>query len=44
MFFMPYKGVVTGMIIGIVLMQLSRDYVIISRRRFDRLRAKTNGN
>ena len=38
MIFMPLRYLFTGIIIGVVFVGLSNDYVIISRRRYEKLR------
>jgi len=42
MIFAPFRYVLTGMIIGVVAVSLSNDYVILSRRRYNRLRRRNN--
>jgi hypothetical protein len=40
MIFAPFRYVLTGIFIGIVMVSLSNDYVIISRRKYERLKEK----
>jgi len=40
MIFAPLRYLFTGIVIGMVIVGLSNDYVIISRRKYDRLRKK----
>jgi len=40
MIFVPFRYLFTGIVIGIVFSSLSGDYVIISRRRYNKLRNK----
>ena len=44
MIFAPFRYVFTGIIIGVVLMSLSNDYVIISRRRYEKMKEKGRNN
>lgn len=44
MIFAPFRYVLTGIVIGMVLVSLSNDYVIISRRRFEKLKEKSRNN
>lgn len=44
MIFMPFRYLFTGIIIGIVAVSLSNDYVIISRRRYEKLKRKAMDN
>lgn len=41
MIFAPFRYMVSGIIIGIVLMTLSNDYVIISRRKYEKMKKGT---
>ena len=38
MIFAPFRYMVTGIVIGLVLATLSNDYVIVSRRKYDKLK------
>lgn len=38
MIFSPIRYLITGLIIGAVIMALSSDYVIVDRRRYEKLR------
>lgn len=40
MIFAPFRYLVTGIVIGVVIMGLSNDYIIISRRRYEKLKNK----
>lgn len=44
MIFAPFRYVLTGIIIGVVLVGFSNDYVIISRRRYEKLKNKKEVN
>ena len=36
MIFAPFRYLWTGIVIGVVIMGLSNDYIIISRRRYEK--------
>lgn len=38
MIFSPFRCTVTGIVIGLVLATLSNDYVIVNRRKYDKLK------
>jgi len=38
MIFAPFRYMATGIVIGFVLATLSNDYVIVSRRKYDKLK------
>ena len=40
MIFAPFRYLVTGIVIGVVIMGLSNDYMIISRQRYEKLKNK----
>ena len=40
MIFAPFRYLMTGIVIGVVIMSLSNDYMIISRRRYEKLKNK----
>lgn len=41
MVYSPLRGIFTGIVIGVIIMALSNDYVIISRRRYEKLKEKS---
>ncbi len=44
MIFAPFRYLWTGIVIGVVIMGLSNDYIIISRRRYEKLKEKSRNN
>jgi len=44
MIFYPFRYALGWIMVGAVLMALSNDYVIISRRRYEKLKTKAKGN
>ncbi len=44
MIFAPFRYLVTGIVIGVVIMGLSNDYIIISRRRYEKLKEMRRNN
>lgn len=44
MIFQPVRLLMTGIMIGIVISSLSNDYVLISRRRYEKLKRKCEEN
>ncbi len=40
MIFMPFRYLVAGIIIGALIASISDDYVIISRRKYEKLKEK----